>query len=317
MKNNNLKSFRDLKVWQKASDLCVLVYKITEEFPKSEIYGIINQMRRASLSIASNLAEGFKRSHKKEKLQFYNIAHSSSAELENQIEISYKLEFLSKERYQELINKVVEVSKMINGLIKSLNPQFSILNSREGQSLIEVLLIVTLVTVVIAGNVSFLARSYSITEFVAGQTAATYLAAEGLEIVKNMIDANCLEERTWDKIGPGSSGQYKKNMLYEVDFLSRELEEITGSGRNLLFDPLESGGTNFYGYYHSVLTSADAEETPYKRTIKIEPMSGNQGQGSNYAIKVFSNVNWTSRQGEFDVNLTGIFYDLCELRSGK
>lgn len=130
MKNHQeLKSFKDLNVWQKSADLAALIYSVTEKFPKAEIYGITNQMRRTVISISSNLAEGFKRRHKKEKIQFYNIAHSSATELESQIEISKKLKFLSEEDYKKLLNDTVEVSKMINGLINSsfLNPQSSIL----------------------------------------------------------------------------------------------------------------------------------------------------------------------------------------------
>ncbi len=66
MENKNLKSFKDLKVWQKAVDLATFIYKLTEKFPQSELYGTTNQMRRSSVSISSNIAEGFKRNHKKE-----------------------------------------------------------------------------------------------------------------------------------------------------------------------------------------------------------------------------------------------------------
>ena len=117
MENTKLKSFKDLEVWRKAADLAVSVYKITEKFPRSEIYGIINQMRRAVISISSNLAEGFKRNHGKEKLQFYNVAYASSSELESQIEVSYKLDFLSEIDYKKLILRITEIGKMINGLI--------------------------------------------------------------------------------------------------------------------------------------------------------------------------------------------------------
>jgi len=126
MEKNNLKSFKDLNVWQKSVDLAVLVYRITKEFPQSELYGLVSQMRRAVISVSSNLAEGFKRINKKEKMQFYNIAYGSIAELESQIEISKRIGFLSKENYQILMADIVEVSKMIDGLTKSLN----ILNSK-------------------------------------------------------------------------------------------------------------------------------------------------------------------------------------------
>jgi len=129
--DGQLKSFRDLKVWQKAVDLAACVYSVTEKFPKSELYGITNQMRRAAVSISSNIAEGFKRNHSGEKLQFYNVAYSSSAELESQIEVSRKLHFLQDNDYQGLNTSVVEIGKMMDGLMKSQSrsPKSYILSS--------------------------------------------------------------------------------------------------------------------------------------------------------------------------------------------
>lgn len=131
MENKQLKSFKDLTVWQKAVDLASLTYEITEKFPKSELYGLAHQMRRAAISISSNIAEGFKRHHKKEKLQFYNVAYGSAAELESQTEVACRLNFIGKEGGQKLNNSVREVSKMIDGLIKAVNkyPKSYILNS--------------------------------------------------------------------------------------------------------------------------------------------------------------------------------------------
>ena len=82
------KSFKDLLVWQKARDLAVLIYKITDKFPKSEMYGLANQMRRAAISIPSNIAEGYHRFHPKEKRHFLIIAFGSGSELESQIEVA-------------------------------------------------------------------------------------------------------------------------------------------------------------------------------------------------------------------------------------
>ena len=121
MEKQQLKSFKNLTVWQKAVDLAALVYSVTEKFPKPELYGITNQMRRSAVSISSNIAEGFKRNHNKEKTQFYNIAYGSVAELESQIEVSLKLSFLNNQDYQNLISLVIEVGKMLDGLIKSVN----------------------------------------------------------------------------------------------------------------------------------------------------------------------------------------------------
>src|SRR3989338_5482537 len=84
----NTKSFKDLIVWQKARDLAVEVYKFTENLPKAELYGLSSQMRRAVISISSNIAESYHRFHSKEKQQFLAVAFGSGSELESQIEIA-------------------------------------------------------------------------------------------------------------------------------------------------------------------------------------------------------------------------------------
>ncbi|MEK7192437.1 MAG: four helix bundle protein [Patescibacteria group bacterium] len=131
MEKKTLKSFKDLLVWQKVANLAIRIYKTTDNFPRSEIYGLSNQMRRAVISISSNIAEGFKRIHQKEKSQFYNTAYSSVAELESQTEISRELGFLLYKDYQELYPLLVEVSKMMDGLIQSLNSKSYILYPRK------------------------------------------------------------------------------------------------------------------------------------------------------------------------------------------
>ena len=82
------KSFKDLIVWQKSRDLAVQIYRLTENFPKSELYGLTNQMKRAAISISSNIAESYHRFHQKEKRQLLMVAFGSGSELESQIEIA-------------------------------------------------------------------------------------------------------------------------------------------------------------------------------------------------------------------------------------
>ena len=129
---SEIKSFRNLIVWQKSADLAVLVYRYTEKFPRSEQNGLVNQMRRAVVSVSSNIAEGFKRNHKKEKVQFYAVSYGSVSELESQIEISKRLNYLNEKQSSELLNLVIEISKMTDSLIRSTNNNFSrsyVLNS--------------------------------------------------------------------------------------------------------------------------------------------------------------------------------------------
>lgn len=88
---SNTKSFKDLIVWQKSRDLAVIIYQLTDRFPKSELYGLTNQMRRVVISISSNIAESYHRFHQKEKQQFLAVAFGSESELESQIEIAKAL----------------------------------------------------------------------------------------------------------------------------------------------------------------------------------------------------------------------------------
>ena len=110
------KSFKDLIVWQKARDLAVQIYKLTENFPKSELYGLTNQMRRAVISISSNIAESYHRFHQKEKRQLLMIAFGSGAELESQIEIAKIL--FPKLEYDKIEELLSEVMKILNNFIK-------------------------------------------------------------------------------------------------------------------------------------------------------------------------------------------------------
>ncbi|HOX10886.1 MAG TPA: four helix bundle protein [Candidatus Moranbacteria bacterium] len=115
-----INSYKDLTVWQRSMELVVEVYKITELFPKSELYGIIVQMRRASVSIPSNIAEGRKRSTRKDFRQFLFMAYASASELETQIEISKRLNFTEIDKYQKIDALLLETMKMLNKMISSL-----------------------------------------------------------------------------------------------------------------------------------------------------------------------------------------------------
>jgi len=113
--------FTDLTVWQKAHQLVLAIYGITNKFPLYEKLGLASQMQRAAVSITSNIAEGFARRSKKEKLQFYYIALSSLSELRNQILISKDLDYINIQTFNLLDNQLIEVRKILSGLVKSSN----------------------------------------------------------------------------------------------------------------------------------------------------------------------------------------------------
>lgn len=118
--DKKIKSFHDLIVWQKGIDLVQKVYEVTKTFPKEEQYNLSSQMRRASVSIPSNIAEGFRRKYNKEYKQFLNIALGSCAEVETQVIISAKLGYLKEEDKNFLIELINYICKMIVNLNKCI-----------------------------------------------------------------------------------------------------------------------------------------------------------------------------------------------------
>ena len=110
-------TYKDLIVWQKAMDLVVAAYELTENFPKEEIYGLTAQIRRSAVSIPSNIAEGRSRGTRKEYLQYLRISYASGAELETQIEIAKRLKKLKDFDYKLVDGLLLEVMKMLNVII--------------------------------------------------------------------------------------------------------------------------------------------------------------------------------------------------------
>ncbi|MDR3111521.1 MAG: four helix bundle protein [Planctomycetaceae bacterium] len=116
----NSRSYRDLIVWKKSIKLTKRIYSCTQLFPKEEMYGIISQMRRAAVSIASNIAEGQGRGTSKEFLQFLNISRGSLYELETQLFISQEVGYLAEAELNNLLKDSEEISRLLNGLMNSL-----------------------------------------------------------------------------------------------------------------------------------------------------------------------------------------------------
>lgn len=115
-----MNNFRKLSVWTKAVALATNIYKKTEQFPKHELYGLTSQIRRCTVSIGSNIAEGAGRGSGKEFRQFLNIATGSCYELETQLTISKNLGYINKTDFNSLIKSVVEIQKMLHSLKKTL-----------------------------------------------------------------------------------------------------------------------------------------------------------------------------------------------------
>jgi len=114
-----LKSFQELIVWQKAHCLTLKIYQLSKEFPKEEIFTLTSQIRRASISVESNIAEGFSRRSSKESKRFYYMANASLEETKCQLLIAKDLKYLSERELQEVYNIAEEVGKLLNSWIKS------------------------------------------------------------------------------------------------------------------------------------------------------------------------------------------------------
>lgn len=112
-----MRNHKDLIVWQKSMTLVKELYKMTQSFPKEELYGITSQIRRAAVSIPSNIAEGYGRGHEKELIQFLYIALGSASELETQLIICKEIGYVNEAEYDKLNDLNIEIIKMLSALI--------------------------------------------------------------------------------------------------------------------------------------------------------------------------------------------------------
>jgi four helix bundle protein len=114
-----IRKFTDIRAWQYAHKLSIAIYSTTKIFPKEEIFGITRQLRRASVSVESNIAEGFGRRTKNDRLHFYDMARGSLNELETQLLLARDIEYLSSERFGSLAIQAEDCHKLLSGLIKA------------------------------------------------------------------------------------------------------------------------------------------------------------------------------------------------------
>ena len=122
IENNKIKSFRDLNIWKDAIKLVKLIYETTKTFPGSEVYGLTSQIRRAAVSVPSNIAEGHIRNHTAEFKQFLFIALGSLAELETQVIIAGELCYMDEESKENIIERITVIGRQIRSLVSKLTP---------------------------------------------------------------------------------------------------------------------------------------------------------------------------------------------------
>ena len=117
---STIKSFEDLTVWQNAREFTNKIYMLTKKFPKEESYGLTSQIRRATVSIMSNIAEGFDRRSDKELSNFLSMSRASSSEVQNDLYIALDLNYISQDEFNKLYQEAKKIAKQINGLITYL-----------------------------------------------------------------------------------------------------------------------------------------------------------------------------------------------------
>jgi four helix bundle protein len=115
-----METHKDLRVWQQSIEMVTSIYLMTQSFPKEEMFGLVSQLRRASVSVPSNIAEGYARGTDKEKLHFLRISSGSMSEVETQLILSLNLGYIDQEKYNELSETVTSVWKQLNSLISSI-----------------------------------------------------------------------------------------------------------------------------------------------------------------------------------------------------
>ncbi len=115
-----MRDFREIKVWEKSHTFTLQIYKDTNSFPNDERFGLVSQLRRASVSIPTNIAEGCGKSGEKELARFMQISMGSASEVEYLLLLSFELDILSKDKYSKLNNQIIEIKRMLASFIKRL-----------------------------------------------------------------------------------------------------------------------------------------------------------------------------------------------------
>lgn len=118
-RSTSIKSFTDLRDWREAHVLAVNIYKVTQNFPKNEVFGLTTQIRRASVSVTSNIAEGFGRRSQADRLRFYDMARASLAEVQSQLLIARDVDYMDKTIFNQLAIMAVDAHKILTGLINA------------------------------------------------------------------------------------------------------------------------------------------------------------------------------------------------------
>ncbi len=195
-------NFQTLKVWQKAIIFCDKVLNFADVIPSKEQFSLAEQLRRAVISIPTNIAEGSGRRSQKEAAQFYNIARGSCAETINLLVIAAKRDYLAKRDFQKFYSEAEEIVKMLYPLMsyqkEKLNSRFSNLESIKGQGMVEMVVAIAVILTGVIGALALTVSNLSGVGESSTRIVASNLAREGIEVVRNIRDTNWLKKQIWD-----------------------------------------------------------------------------------------------------------------------
>ena len=125
-----METHKNLRVWQQSIEMVTSIYMMTKTFPKDELFGLVSQIRRAAVSVPSNIAEGYARGTDREKLHFLRISSGSMSEIETQLMLSLNLGYISQDLYEEMSERVTSVWKQLNALISSVKLRLAPLDGK-------------------------------------------------------------------------------------------------------------------------------------------------------------------------------------------
>jgi len=227
-----IKSFKDLEVWQEGHNLVLLVYKYSNNFPSSEMFGLTSQIRRAAVSVTSNLAEGFTKESLRDKINFFLISRGSLTELESQLLIAKDLKYINEKEFNSVSMKLLSVHKLLNAFIRSTkeyapHSAFHIPHSKQrGFTLIEALVAAAVFTFVVSATVGVY---LSVTRIDAKTRAQRAVSADGRFIME--ILAKEIRNGVIDYSGSGCTNGSNTICLINQD---GEFVRITYDGSSIL-----------------------------------------------------------------------------------
>lgn len=313
-------NFQNLKVWQKAIDFCDEVLIFADRIPQKEQFSLAEQLRRAAISVPTNIAEGSGRRSLREAGQFYNISRGSCAETVNLLVIAQKRNYLSGEEFKKFYVAAEEIAKMLYPLMNNqkLNSQISNLSSESGQSLVEMIVALAIILTGLIGALTLTISNLSASGEAGTRVIATNLAREGIDVVRNIRDTNWLKNSPWDDLlhdGADHTAIAVFNPVadpgWQLKFSPSAIDEAAAklylSADNLyLQDDAPPGGTSTL--YARLLT---LDPICLNLAAKTETITGGDclGGEEKIGLRVGSEVAWTESGRSHSITLEDKLYN--------